>query len=115
MKLSMKLSAIAIVMVLAACYQSVPKCGDTETIVLVKQISDREMVTQLGAEAAKMFSYEVQAIRTTSTNEKTGEHECAAELKIKASNGASNSIPITYTVEKTDDGKQFYVNVFGLK
>ena len=73
------------------------------------------MANQLGAEAAKAFSYDVQAIRTTETNEKTGAQQCAAELKINASSGGSNALPITYTVERTDDGKQFYVNVFGLK
>ena len=101
--------------VLSSSSQSVPKCGDEQATTLVKQIADREMGSQLGAEAAKMFSYNIEAIRTTSTNEKTGAHECAAELKIKAKNAGTNSIPITYTVEKTDDSAQIYVNVFGLK
>lgn len=105
------LSTIAI----SGCSQSVPKCGDTETTDLVKQIADREMGNQLGSEAAKMFSYTVGAIRTTSTNEQTGAHECAAQLGITASNtGQTNEIPITYTVEMTDNGDEFYVNVFGL-
>ncbi len=51
-----------------------------------------------------MFSYTVSAIRTTSTNEQTGAHECAAQLGITASNtGQTNEIPITYTVEMTDN------------
>jgi hypothetical protein len=105
------LSTIAI----SGCSQSVPKCGDTETTDLVKQIADREMGNQLGSEAAKMFSYTVGAIRTTSTNEQTGAHECAAQLGITASNtGQTNEIPITYTVEMTDNGEEFYVNVYGL-
>jgi len=103
------------VLFLAACSPSVPKCSDDQTIDLVKEIADREMGRQLGAEAAKMYSYDVQAIRTTNTNDKTGAHECAAELKIIAKNGGGNSIPITYTVEKTEDTGQLYVNVFGLK
>lgn len=101
--------------VISGCSQSVPKCGDTETTDLVKQIADREMGNQLGSEAAKMFSYTVGAIRTTSTNEQTGAHECAAQLGITASNtGQTNEIPITYTVEMTDNGDEFFVNVFGL-
>lgn len=93
----------------------VPKCGDSETVTLVKQIADREMGTQLGREAANIFSYKVGAIRTTSTNEQTGSHACSAQLGITASNtGETNEIPITYTVEATDDGEEFYVNVFGL-
>ncbi len=100
---------------IAGCSQSVPKCSDTEATDLVKQIANREMGNQLGAEAAKMFSYTVSAIRTTSTNEQTGAHECAAQLGITASNtGQTNEIPITYTVEMTDNGEEFYVNVYGL-
>ncbi len=99
----------------SGCSQSVPKCGDTKTIDLVTQIADREMGKQLGAEAAKIFSYSLGAIRTTNTNEQTGAHECACQLSITASNtGQTNEIPITYTVEKTDKGDEIYVNVFGL-
>ena len=115
MKLLPLASSIALSLVLASCSQSAPKCGEKEVTDLVTQIAGREMANQIGAEAAKAFSYEVQAIRTTGSNEKTGAQQCAAELKIKASNGGVNELPITYTVERTDDGKQFYVNVFGLK
>lgn len=105
------LSAIAI----SGCSKSVPECGDPETIDVVKQISDREMSNQLGATTAKFFSYVVTAIRTKDTSEKTGAHECAAQLGITASStGQTREIPITYTVEMTDNGKEFYVNVFGL-
>ena len=114
MRAAIILPAIAATVFLAGCSQSVPKCGDAESVNLVKQIADREMAKQLGADAAEFFSYEVEAIRTTSTNEQTGAHECAADLKVKGKNGVDSSLPITYTVEKTDDGKQFYVQVFGL-
>ena len=115
MKHLINLSALMCVSALTACSPSVPKCSDDQTTNLVKEIADREMGNQLGAEAATMFSYDVKAIRTTNTNEKTGAHECSAELKIKAKNGGENPIPITYTVEKTEDTGQLYVNVFGLK
>lgn len=102
-------------LVITGCSTSIPKCSDEETIDLVKQIADREMANQLGAETAKLFSYTVNAIRTTNTNEKTGAHECAAQLQINASNtGQANEIPITYTVEITDNKDEFYVNVYGL-
>jgi hypothetical protein len=107
--------AILSILAITGCSQSVPKCSDKETIDLVTQIAGREMSNQLGAEAAKLFSYTVSAIRTTSTNEQTGAHECAAQLGISASNtGQTNEFPITYTFEKTDKGDEFYVNVFGL-
>ena len=38
--------------------------------------------------------------------------ECAANLEVSGP-GGTHEAPITYTVEKTDDG-DFYVNVFGL-
>lgn len=107
------LSALAITLMLSACSPSVPKCSDTETINLVKEIAGREMRKQVGEEAAKAFSYAVEAIRTTNTHEQTGAHECAAEIEING-NGRSVSGSITYTVEMTDDGEQFYVKVFGL-
>ena len=115
MKLSIALfSVVVVAMTLSACTESVPKCGDSGATELVIQIADREMINQLGEEEAKIFTYAVEAIRTTKTNQKTGAHECAADLKINVKNGKSQSLPITYTVEKTDDGENIYVNVFGL-
>lgn len=78
----------------------VPKCGDPETINLVKKIAERKY---------PFFSPTVSVIRTTSTSKQTGAHECAAQLDTLAGNA-----PITYTVGRTDDGKEVYVNVFGL-
>ena len=101
-------------LLLAGCGKSVPKCGDEDTINLVKQISNDEMINQMGKDFAAQISYAVESIRTTDENDKTGAFECAADLKVIAKNGNTNKLPITYTVEATDDGKQFYVNVFGL-
>lgn len=109
------ITALLALMTVSACTPSVPKCGDTQIVDLVIKISGGEMVKQLGAEAATGFSYSVDSIRTRSTNEQTGAHECAAQLAITASStNQTNAIPIEYTVELTDNGKDFYVNVFGL-
>ncbi len=109
------LTVVFSVALLSGCTQSVPKCGDSETIDLVKEIANDEMGNQLGAEMQKLFSYSVDAVRTTHTNEQTGAHECAAQLGITASTtGQTNELSITYTVEMTDDGEHFYVNVYGL-
>lgn len=97
---------------LAACGSGVPACSDTETTDLVVEIADREFTNQMGAELAKVLEWEVVAIRTTDENEKTGALECAANLQVTGPAGTKEA-PITYTVEKTDDG-DFYVNVFGL-
>ena len=106
---------VVILIAISGCSQSVPKCGDTETKNLVMQIADQEMEKQMGAEVARMFTYSLGAIRTTSTNEQTGAHKCACELSITASNtGKTTETSITYTVEITDEGDKFYVTVFGL-
>lgn len=116
----------------ASYSQSAPKCGDKEVTDAVTQIAEREADKKLAGvtlffteiygreganelKAATAFSYEVQAIRTRDSNEKTGAQQCAAELKMKSSTGDVRELPITYTVERTDDGKQIYVSVFGLK
>ncbi|CAH8235478.1 hypothetical protein [Vibrio aestuarianus] len=99
---------------LFGCGNDVPTCSAKETQDLVKQIANEEMGNQIGVEAASNFTYSLKGIRTTDENDKTGAFKCAADLYIHAANGGENDIPITYTVEGTDDGKEFYVNVFGL-
>ena len=69
MNLLFSISVFVIAFMLPACSPSVPKCSDTETINLVKEIAGREMRKQVGEEAAKAFSYAVEAIRTTNTHE----------------------------------------------
>lgn len=101
---------------LDGCTPSVPKCGDSKTINLVKQIAKEDVEKNLGARLANTISYSVSAIRTTNTHEKTGAFECAAQLEVHSSaTGRSNRIPITYTVEATDKGDEFYVGVRGLE
>ena len=97
------------------CSASVPKCSDTEVTEIVKELANEQMTSQLGSKAAEIFTYAVNAIRTTNENSSTGAFECAAQLEIIADEGGiSKEIPITYTVEKTDTGEEFYVNVSGL-
>ncbi|MGK9046691.1 hypothetical protein KXR63_04895 [Stutzerimonas chloritidismutans] len=103
---------ITAITTLSGCGSGVPGCGDQETKDLVSSIADREFAKQMGAEAAQLIKWKVIAIRTTDENEKTGAFECAANLEVSGP-GGTHEAPITYTVEKTDDG-DFYVNVFGL-
>lgn len=115
MFLKQAINSVALIVslgVLNGCGSGVPGCGDQETKDLVSSIADREFSKQMGAEAAKMINWKVVAIRTTDKNEKTGALECAADLEVSGP-GGTHEAPITYTVEKTDDG-DFYVNVFGL-
>lgn len=106
---------LASIALLAGCSNYVPKCGDLETTDLVKQIANEEMTRQVGSESANLFSYSVNSIRTTDEHDVTGAFDCAAQLEVRASNtGDSNELAITYTVEATDDGEEFYVEVYGL-
>ena len=105
---------LTITLPLFGCSKSVPNCSDSLVTDLVKQIADREMANQMGIDFAKLFTYKVEAIRTTNTHEKTGAHDCAAELTLIKNKEVHNKLPITYTVEKTDKSDEIYVNVFGL-
>ena len=106
-------SMVFTIIALTACGGSVPGCNSDSAIQLVKQISAEELERQLGSQLASEFMFEVQAVRTTRTDEQTGAHECAAELHMYANDG-SNMLPIEYTVENTDDGEHIYVTVYGL-
>ncbi|TXD98358.1 hypothetical protein ES754_05415 [Psychrobacter frigidicola] len=111
------LLVIPLIALISACSPStIPKCSAPEVIDTIKEIANEEMAIQLGSETAEKFTYAINSIRTTDENDKTGAFECAAQLEIHANtNDNSTEIPITYTVEKTDDGQDFYVNVFGLR
>lgn len=112
--ISLGLSTTAL-LAIAGCSNTVPACSDAVTVDLVKEIADREMARQFGPDVASLFSYSVEAIRTTWTDEQTGAHECAAQLTMTASNtGQTDEGPITYTVELTDAGDEIFVNVYGL-
>jgi len=95
------------------CSNEAPNCSDSDTTDLVIEIANKELVKSLGEEKTKSIKLSVETIRTKKVNKEVGSFECAADLKIEGPNG-SNSLPITYTSELTDDGDSFYVNVFGL-
>ena len=113
MKIIPTLSTFIIAVVLTGCSNTAPKCSDQETQDLVIQISKDELVKQAGKDLASKVKLELSFIRTTDTNEKVGSFKCAAEL-VAIVDGVSNSSDITYTVELSDNGEEFYVNVFGL-
>ncbi|MBQ0753273.1 MAG: hypothetical protein KBT87_11140 [Gammaproteobacteria bacterium] len=106
------LSAISLTALIAGCSATAPKCGDQETIDLVKQILERNISSELGASMASTVTYDLTAIRTTRTDDQTGSHRCAAHLDLTASTiGVTREGPITYTVELTDKPGEFYVNI----
>ena len=88
-----------------------PKCGDSETKKLVIDIAKQELIKQGMSNIIPKLSFDVMNIRTTSHNKDVDSYQCAADFKI--SGNQEKILPITYTVETIDDGKSFYVNVFG--
>jgi hypothetical protein len=113
MKLGLIITSVFVGSILVGCSDSVPMCSDTETTNLVSEIANDKLVETYGKEYASKIKLGIEAIRTTDTNEKTGANTCAADMSMSGGNGQT-SFPITYTVEVTDNGDEFYVNVFGL-
>jgi hypothetical protein len=111
------LLTMTVLMVFNGCSSSIPSCSDSETTDLVLQIAKQELQKYLKVVTITSHTPEftgINKIMTTNTDEKTGFHECKAELE-KSFNGSEMKlpIPITYKVEKTDKG-EIYVTVYGL-
>ena len=88
-----------------------PKCNDTQTKELVKQISLGEF-KKLGMSE---MSFKLSNIRTSAYHKEIDKYECAAELTILNGMGIELSLsPISYTSQMTEDSGNFYVEVFGL-
>lgn len=101
----------------AGCSSEVPACNDSETKDLVLEIINDEVIGKFGVELANITDLSLESVRTTDTNDKTGSHSCAADLRIKQNSylrKQNNTVPITYTVESANDGEEFYVTVYGL-
>ena len=88
-----------------------PKCGDSETKKLVIDIAKVELSKQGMSNIISKLSFEVDNIRTSNYNESVDKYECLADFKMTGNQ--TKNLPISYTVEATDDGESFYVNVFG--
>jgi hypothetical protein len=88
-----------------------PKCGASETKDLVIQIAKDELIKQGMSKIIPNLDFEVANIRTTSHNKDVDSYQCASDFKMIGEK--TRTLPITYTVEATDDGESFYVSVFG--
>lgn len=98
-------------LIFTGCTGGTPKCGDSETKDLVIQIAKDELKKQgLGSLIPKL-KFEVDAIRTTKHNKDVDSYQCAADFIMIGDQ--TKTLPVTYTVESTDDGNEFYVNVYG--
>ncbi|HCH49353.1 MAG TPA: hypothetical protein DEV59_01395 [Proteus sp.] len=103
----------ALVLPLVGCDNGTPNCDSSEAKDLVVDITKDELRDQKMGSLIDQIKIKVESVRTREHDAKRDTYSCAADLSFEGQ-GGKNSIPITYTIESTDDGKQFYVNVFGL-
>lgn len=107
-----------ILLVLAAaglmmgCGDKTPKCNSDDAKNLVVDISRKTI--EKGMTLDKDVQISVENVRTVSHESGLDVYQCAADLAFTKPS-AQQSLPITYRIQKTDDGKgQFYINVSGL-
>ncbi|UFX45220.1 hypothetical protein HAP47_0000305 [Bradyrhizobium sp. 41S5] len=72
-----------------------------------------ERIEAARVEAKNSMQYTLDVIRTTRKDRETGNIACAATLQGTAGKFGTWALPITYTVERTSDGK-LYVIAYGL-
>lgn len=113
MRSFIKLTFIAFItiFILSGCTGGTPECGDSETKDLVIQIAKDELKKKGMGNIIPKLNFEVDGIRTTKHNKDVDSYQCAAEFKMIGDK--TETLSITYTVESTDDGNEFYVNVYG--
>ncbi len=98
-----------------ACSSSTPKCSDGRTKELVINIAKEQFLNAGLKEIIDNVDFKIENVRTIEYQKSIDRYSCQADLIIKnKENNQSKNFPITYTVQKTDDGKKFYVEVYGL-
>lgn len=100
-------------LMVASCSNEAPSCASKEVQDTVIKIYREGMEKVAGAAVVASIKLELDAIRTTSTDEKTGAHMCAAQMKVTGP-GPGGNIDVTYKVENTEKSGEFYVTVFDL-
>ncbi len=103
------LTALAV----SACTPTAPECADDQAVDTVLKIVRQKIAEQSGKEALNQLGLKLTAIRTTEFDEKLGRYTCAADLEVTGP-GGSKTIPVRYTSELADGGKNFYISVYGL-
>ncbi|STQ58547.1 Uncharacterised protein [Pseudescherichia vulneris] len=97
---------------LADCGEKTPKCrsDDAKNLAVDIAIKTIEKVMTLD----KDVQISVENVRTISHESSLDVYQCAADLTFTKPN-LQNSLPITYRIQKTDEGKRkFYINVLGI-
>ncbi|QDY42826.1 hypothetical protein [Candidatus Pantoea soli] len=112
MKRTILLVLITASLLLAGCGEKTPKCGSDDAKKLVVDIARKTIEKAMTLD--KDVRITVENVRTISHESGLDVYQCAADLTFTKP-GLKNSLPITYRVQKTDEGKGlFYINVSGL-
>jgi len=109
---------------LSGCNSGTPKCNSDDARNLVISIAREQVAKEFTAiknsQLSEMYpknidgaKFSVKNVRTTKHQSSPDIYECAADLEMSGI-GNPSSLPITYNIQKTDDGSQFYINVLGL-
>lgn len=117
------LLALGALGLLSGCSNSPPKCADSEATEVVLQIVNGELESLRKAfislnSSNREITYEarLENIRTLDKNPGTGSYRCAGTVHIESNSFMlKKSVDITYQTERTEDSKEVYVTVYGLK
>ncbi|ORJ47606.1 hypothetical protein SAMN05216563_10689 [Phytobacter palmae] len=111
MKINILLVLIAANLIVG-CGDETPKCNSDDAKNLVVDIA-RKTIGK-GMTLDKDVRISVENVRTVSHESGLDIYQCAADLTFAKPN-MKDSLPITYRVQKIEDGKgQFYINIYGL-
>ena len=100
---------------ITACSSSTPKCADSPTKELVINIAKEQFIKSGFTNLLDKLEFKIENVRTIEYQKDIDRYTCKADLiLINKENHKTSSLPITYTVQKTDDGNKFYVEVYGL-
>lgn len=111
MKKYLIIVSLIVVVGFTGCSNSTPTCSDSTTKDLVIKIAKDELTKQGLSQLITQLNFEVENIRTTKHDKGVDTYQCAADFNMIGDK--VETLPITYTVESTDDGNNFYVNVYG--
>lgn len=96
---------------LAGCGEKTPKCSSDDAKIWSGILQERQ---SKGMKLDKDVRISVENVRTISHESDLDVYQCAADLTFTKPD-LQNSLPITYRIQKTDEGKgPFYINVTGL-
>uniref|UniRef100_UPI00111A6600 hypothetical protein n=4 Tax=Escherichia coli TaxID=562 RepID=UPI00111A6600 len=87
---------------LAGCGEKTPKCSSDDAKNLVGDIARKTI--EKGMKLDKDVRISVENVRTISHESDLDVYQCAADLTFTKPD-LQNSLPITYRIQKTDEGK----------